>query len=383
MLVLAGVAATTPALSAQSGQAIPSVIVTLENVQPSRGTLFTPPWIAIHDGTFDSYDGGSPASVPLGGDEIERLAEDGNNGPISATFAALLPNAPQRSGLPGPFGPLSPGDRVSVTLNVDPILDRYFSYASMAIPSNDTFIANGSPVAHELFDSLGKFVGRDFVVSGDETNDAGTELNDEIAGNVAFLQQGAPDTGTPEFGNVVSPSPDFAAPGTLAYPDGLFNYPAFGNADYNDADDRLLAVRFRFVDLGGRVRFGSDLNPLQQVQPNLVASLGHGRARLVSGNAEVLLVRLGYANLSGPVQIASLNLGQAGTNGAVVVDLTPGLLGNGHLEFTANAADLTGPLAGQAFLNLVNELAAGNVYLNLATTAFPEGELRGQVSLSH
>lgn len=367
-----------------SGQnSVPSVVITLENAQPGRGVFLTPPWIGIHDGTFDTYDGGSVASVPLGGDEIERLAEDGNNGPLTVTFENRLPNAPQVQGVAGPTGPLGPRDRASVVLNVNPSTDRYFSYASMVIPSNDAFIANGNPLAHQLFDESGNFTGQDFVVSGDETNDAGTEVNDEIASNVAFLNQSAPDTGVTEALPVVTPSPGFAAPGDLAYPNGVLNYPVFGNGDFNDADDRLLSVSFRFIDLGRRVDFDSTLSTDQEVQAAAVTSGASGLARLRSTAAESLRVIAITRDLSGPIQMAHLHLGPAGSNGPVIVDMGDGIIANGRFVFfRARQEDLTGPLADASFVDFLNEVAAGNVYINLHTEEFPAGELRGQVTLA-
>ncbi len=366
--------------SSRGAASLPSVVVTVENASPSRGTFLTPIWIGIHDGTFDSYDGGQLASVPLGGNEIEALAEDGNNGPITATFDALTGGAPQVSGLPGPAGPLAPGDRAGVTFQVDPSIDRYFSYASMIIPSNDFFIANGNPLAHQLFDDAGNFVGTNFVVSGDETNDAGTELNDEVAGNVAFLNQGAPDTGVTTAEPVVTPAPGFAAPGDLAYPDGVLNYPVFGNGDFNDADDRLLSVTLRFVDLGGRVKFEADLSTGAEVQEDAVVSDATGNARLRSRNGERLEIQAFVRDLTGPLVAAHLHLGAEGVNGPVVADLGDGIRNNG-IQISIDASDLTGPLGGESFVSLLNELAAGNIYLNLHTEAFPAGELRGQVGL--
>ena len=65
--------------------------VKIRNLAPARGVFLTPPWIGIHDGSFDSYDGGQPASTPLGGDEIERIAEDGDTASITATFDGCEP----------------------------------------------------------------------------------------------------------------------------------------------------------------------------------------------------------------------------------------------------------------------------------------------------
>lgn len=380
-LSLALVAFGFAASSAFAQVSIPSVVVTVENAQPGRGVFLTPPWIGIHDGSFDTYDGGSVASVPLGGNEIEALAEDGNNAPLTATFAALLPNAPQVEGVAGPTGPLGPGQRASVTLNVDPTADRYFSYASMVIPSNDAFIANGNPLAHQLFDSFGNFVGSSFIVSGDETNDAGTEVNDEIASNVAFLAQAGPNIGTTESLPVSTPSPGFAAPGTLSFPDGVLNYPALALADFNDADDRILKVSFRYVDLGGMLRFESALSSDQEILADVPASMASGTASMVTMDAQFGGLLVVTENLTGPITAAHLHLGQVGSNGPVVLDLGGSILGGVAVRGAFDATGLTGPLAGGAFLDLVNQAAAGNVYVNIHTAAYPDGEIRGQLKL--
>lgn len=374
-VVAAGLA--LPALA--QADSIPSVVVTIENVQPSRGVFLTPPWIAIHDGNFDTYEGGAGASVPLGGNEIESLAEDGNNAPISATFDSVGIGA-QAQGVAGPQGPLAPGDRASVTLNVDPLTDRYFSYASMIIPSNDFFIANGNALAHEIFDGSGNFIGGGFIVSGDETNDAGTEVNDEIAGNVAFLNQGGPNVGDTENGVVTSPAAGFAAPGTFAYPNGVLNYPVFGNGDFNDPDDRVLSVSFRFVDLGENVNFVSRLSPSQEIQPDPVDSPATGTARLIADDASELRITITFNNTTGPLAAAHLHLGQAGSNGPIVANLNSGIR-NSNVKLTITESDLVGPLAGEDFVSFLNVLAAGNVYINLHSAEFPGGELRGQVAL--
>ena len=83
--------ATVPVVQADSGSvpSIPSVVVTIENSAPERGALQTPFWVGVHDGSFDIYD----RNVPLGSgalvdrEAVERLAEDGNTGPISDAFS--------------------------------------------------------------------------------------------------------------------------------------------------------------------------------------------------------------------------------------------------------------------------------------------------------
>jgi PEP-CTERM motif len=62
-------------------------------------------------------------------------------------------------------------------LSLDPALNRYFSFASMVVPSNDSFVGNDSPTAIPLFDAMGHFVAADFVLTGSDIWDAGTEVN--------------------------------------------------------------------------------------------------------------------------------------------------------------------------------------------------------------
>src|SRR5262245_32554188 len=94
------------------------VRVTIQSLAPPGGTYFTPVWIGFHDGTFDLFDSGSPASAAL-----ERVAEDGNNAPLSAAFAASGAggaDATLQSG--GAIPPFGPGQSASVTFSLDPAM---------------------------------------------------------------------------------------------------------------------------------------------------------------------------------------------------------------------------------------------------------------------
>ncbi len=46
------------------------ITITVENLAPTNGTSLTPFWFGLHDGNFDTYDRGRPASLGL-----ERIAE--------------------------------------------------------------------------------------------------------------------------------------------------------------------------------------------------------------------------------------------------------------------------------------------------------------------
>ena len=57
------------------------ITVTIENLAPQQGTFLTPFWVGFHNGNFDTYDRGRPASPGL-----ESLAEDGSTALISQEF---------------------------------------------------------------------------------------------------------------------------------------------------------------------------------------------------------------------------------------------------------------------------------------------------------
>jgi len=94
-----------------------------------------------------------------------------------------------------------------------------------------------------------------------------------------------------------------------------------------------------------------------------------------------------------PVQQAHIHFGQRHTNGGISIFLCSNL-GNGpagtplcppgpaRIEGTATAADVIGP-AGQLIAageieEVVAAIRSGNAYVNIHTTMFPAGEIRGQ-----
>ncbi len=174
--------------------------VTIENLSPANGINLTPFWIAFHDGSFDIYDRDQAASSAL-----ESLAEDGNTGPISELFKNnAVPGIDATVTEPNGFAGapvFEPGSSATFKIDVDETTARYFSYASMIIPSNDAFVANGNPLEHEIFNTTGDFTGPiSFTVWGNQVLDAGTELNTET--NAAFLNQSSPNTGDAENGTI-------------------------------------------------------------------------------------------------------------------------------------------------------------------------------------
>ncbi len=162
--------------------------VTVENLQINGGFYFTPVWFGIHDGNFDLFDAGSASSSSL-----ESLAELGDVSGIQTDFSnagfteqgvVLAPNG--FAGAPV----FDPTDSGSATIVINATnTDRFFSFASMLIPSNDVFFGNGDPQSIELFDTSGNFNGNQTIdIFGNNLYDAGTEVTDS---NFAAFVAGA------------------------------------------------------------------------------------------------------------------------------------------------------------------------------------------------
>ncbi len=209
------------------------VQVKIENLAPETGGWLTPFWVGFHDGTFDIYDLGAPASA-----ELERLAEDGNTAPLSGNFMASGSGTVDATIL-GPGGPIFPGEAATMTFYLDPTDDanRFFSYAAMVIPSNDAFVGSASPTAHAVFDEHGNFVGGSFVILGSRARDAGTEVNDEVPANTAAFGQMTPDTGVDE-GGVIHVHPGFLPTGS----GGILDDPMFAGADFTQPGYQIARI---------------------------------------------------------------------------------------------------------------------------------------------
>jgi hypothetical protein len=108
----------------------------------------------------------------------------------------------------------------------------------------------------------------------------------------------------------------------------------------------------------------------------------------LSDDGSSLDYSLSVANLHNLSQ-AHIHLAPRGSNGGVVAWLYPsgpppqliegrtsGILMTG----TITDANLVGALAGMTVADLVNHINNGNAYVNVHTTQFPGGEIRGQIA---
>ncbi|MBU2018163.1 MAG: CHRD domain-containing protein [Bacteroidetes bacterium] len=127
-------------------------------------------------------------------------------------------------------------------------------------------------------------------------------------------------------------------------------------------------------EIRGQVKLEQDfgyrtlLNGLKEVPPVLTNATGLGLFNL-SLNKKKMYIWIVANELSGPMMGAHLHIGASTATGPVAYDLTSNINGNTIID-TIDVTTEPGFLAS---------LEAGDVYINLHTTANPNGEIRGQL----
>jgi len=159
--------------AATAAQSVPvQVMVTIENLAPANSISFAPLHLGFNNGSFDAFNLGGVA-----GAAIVSVAEGGAGGVWQAAFGAADPGAVR--GTIG--GPLFPGASKSAMYMIDTAVNPYFTFAAMAIPSNDFFIGNDSPTEYKLFNAGGSLQINSITVKAHEIWDAGSEVYDPAA----------------------------------------------------------------------------------------------------------------------------------------------------------------------------------------------------------
>ncbi|MCU0647324.1 MAG: spondin domain-containing protein [Gemmatimonadaceae bacterium] len=167
------------------------VTVTVTNRAAANSIAYAPTHLGFHRGVFDAFNIGQAAGVG-----IVSVAEGGAGGQWQADFAAADPTATR--GIIG--GPLLAGQSRSMSFMVDAGLNKYFTFATMVIPSNDFFLGNDNPMRYRLFDDAGNLLINRITQTASQIWDAGSEAF-SVAG-AAFLVNGMNDLRTPQNGVV-------------------------------------------------------------------------------------------------------------------------------------------------------------------------------------
>ncbi|MGP1309771.1 MAG: spondin domain-containing protein [Phycisphaerales bacterium] len=192
-MTTAALAAAAIAPSSFAGLA--QVRITVENLAPTNSVSFAPLRFGFHDGTFDVFNNGEVATAP-----IISVAEGGSGADWFPAFNAQQPNGDSGSVVPNPAGPLLPGQTATVDITVDSSINRFFTFASMVVPSNDYFIGNDSGTQYEIFDTNGNLMPTVITQRGRDIWDAGSEVDGAFG--AAFLQGSSNDDRIAENGVV-------------------------------------------------------------------------------------------------------------------------------------------------------------------------------------
>jgi hypothetical protein len=184
----------------------------------------------------------------------------------------------------------------------------------------------------------------------------------------AQLHYGAPGINGPEVANLDS----FINGNTIVaeIPDTLFIYDLLAGNIYinvNTAANPIGEIRGQIL-LQSDFSFDVWMDGSQEVPPNLSGSSGSGSVTFNPG-LDTVYFDVVFDSLLGTPQSAHFHDGIPGMPGPVVVDLSTSLNGN-HLVGMATSLPP----------DFVAKCLLGTIYLNVHSSAFPNGEIRGQVN---
>ncbi len=114
------------------------------------------------------------------------------------------------------------------------------------------------------------------------------------------------------------------------------------------------------------------LSPEQEVPALISGATGTANVRIRADQSAIVIE--GYAhNLSGDITGAHVHMAAAGINGDVIKPL---IVDGNKFSITWSKTDAENPLTAER----INDLLAGDLYLNVHTSANPNGEIRGQIT---
>lgn len=146
-------------------------------------------------------------------------------------------------------------------------------------------------------------------------------------------------------------------------------------------------------------RIGTNLSGYEEAAPAAISTVATGQFDATINQAETAIdYVLSYADLEAPVTQSHIHFGRRGTNGGISVFLCSNL-GNGPagtqpcpaapatITGTITAADVIGPaaqgIAAGQLAEVIRAIRAGAAYVNVHSTLFPTGEVRGQLDAGH
>gem|GEM_PF-757837 len=165
-----------------------------------------------------------------------------------------------------------------------------------------------------------------------------------------------------------------AGPGAIDATSGAWSFAPAGNSGAHtvtvSASDGVNTTSTSAVVTVKRVdNFVASLSGFNESPPSQSVGSGSATMRMV-GDDGVLEVTFAVSNLAGDLTASHIHLGNVGQNGGVSLNLAPS-----GTSFSATY-DITGNTA------LIDAMRSGGAYVNVHSSAYPAGELRGQVHSS-
>lgn len=150
----------------------------------------------------------------------------------------------------------------------------------------------------------------------------------------------------------------------------------------------LMWAASMYMNTKGSRTFETVLSGREEVPAILTPGTGSFRATL-NADGTALDFELTYENLVGPATVAHLHFAQFGVNGPIFAFLCGGdgmpdcPAGGGTVTGTITAANIRGipeqGLADGDFQGAITIMREGLAYVNVHSTTFPPGEIRGQL----
>lgn len=132
----------------------------------------------------------------------------------------------------------------------------------------------------------------------------------------------------------------------------------------------LLASAPAFADTG----FVAYITGLQEVPPTSTPGYGTGTFLLNTAQTQISY-SITFSDLITPMTAAHIHNAPEGSNGSVKLNLAGAGATSGTLAGLWTTTQPTQPLTS----TLLTELFAGKLYINIHTSTFPGGEIRGQI----
>jgi hypothetical protein len=147
----------------------------------------------------------------------------------------------------------------------------------------------------------------------------------------------------------------------------------------------LVAMVIAALSLAGTayandLKFTAELTGGQE-RPTPVQTEGEGEAKFESDGTSVAF-ELKWKDLSSPAISAHLHCGGPEETGPVGVTLFAGVMGaDGEVQGSFTAPDPDNACGWEDLADVLGAMATGDAYVNVHSTQFPGGEIRGQVTV--